>query len=1146
MALSFAQRLLGLVREVLQGTLTVLADPAARAGAGLNPDVAPTGDLGQAALDRVNDYFNAADPALEAYLTAVDDVIAARDAIQEFVAAVRFAGDATPFLEYLDFVLQIVGLDVVRVRVPWLYYAGKAVALIEDRRAIQTAHRLKLDRLDRLLTLRLVEYYREVLAAQATEQERVDFTLGAVAAALKALWLKVPRLSRLLDLQILYGWDAVPAAPAGAAEALLERTASFRLAAPTTPTTCTDSTFAVCPDPAAAPPAIGLFLDLLRASEDAGAVDRGLLAALRLETPFTIPIQNSAGDLRANLILTPTFPGELSFFIREEETEVIPGAAPPSLALEYIPVGADPTILVGAPGRTRLEVGRFSGRGEVRFSGGNDVNFGLRVSAQDGALVLMPGEGDGFVQTLLRAVASGGELRINFDLTLGIAKNRGLFIEGGTGLRVTLPLGKQLGPLRLESLVLGVDASTGDDGKFRAAAEAGASLSLRTSGLNVTVDQLGLAWQLKPLGGMGFRPPRGLGLSIDLPPVAGGGYLFFDADNQLYAGAVHLAFGKSFAINGVGVVQSFTGPDGSRAYSFVVVLGVEFTPIQVGFGFTLNGVGGLFGQNRGVSVPPLQEGIKTGALEAVLFPQNPVANAPRIVAVLASVFPLTPGQTIFGPALKLGWGTPTIVKASLGLIVEFESPRRLLLLGRASADLPEDRPVIALQFDCLGVFNPSTGESSFDASLHDSKVGPFAITGDIVWRSAGGGRPFWILAVGGTNPRFEVPQGMLPPLERVGINLVDGDNPRARLAGYTALTSNTVQIGGAFDASYSKAGFTIAAHLGVDALLDTSTFTFVVDFRASVALRRGSRNLAGISLSGTISGPRPFRVDARAKLSLFFFSVTFHVSFSIGEGAPAPLPATTTARERLVAALSDLRNWSANLPENETLLVSLRQATGAPAEVVAHPLGEVAVRQRVLPLDLRIQRLGGEAVAGDDRFQLINARLGSVPAGPGPAVQDFFALGDYLQLSDDERLSRPAFENLPSGRSFSAADLTGGDRQARRLEYRTIVRRRGQAPATGPRYEPGLDKFLVAVQQGAAAQSPLRQRGAGRFAGASQAFALGEPRYTVVARRDLTRPADLPTEVAAGTTHAQATAALVALPGRRRMDLQVVALEEAA
>ena len=56
-------------------------------------------------------------------------------------------------------------------------------------------------------------------------------------------------------------------------------------------------------------------------------------------------------------------------------------------------------------------------------------------------------------------------------------------------------------------------------------------------------------------------------------------------------------------------------PDGSPGFSLLVVITAEFaTPIQLGFGFVLVGVGGLLGLNRSMNVEALAEGVRTGAV----------------------------------------------------------------------------------------------------------------------------------------------------------------------------------------------------------------------------------------------------------------------------------------------------------------------------------------------------------------------------------------------------------------------------------------------------------------------------------------------------------------------------------------------------
>ena len=68
-------------------------------------------------------------------------------------------------------------------------------------------------------------------------------------------------------------------------------------------------------------------------------------------------------------------------------------------------------------------------------------------------------------------------------------------------------------------------------------------------------------------------------------------------------------------------------PDGSTGFSLLIIITAEFgTGIQLGFGFTLIGLGGLLGLNRTMSLQPLMEGVRTGAINSIMFPQNPVAR----------------------------------------------------------------------------------------------------------------------------------------------------------------------------------------------------------------------------------------------------------------------------------------------------------------------------------------------------------------------------------------------------------------------------------------------------------------------------------------------------------------------------------------
>src|SRR5438270_2603294 len=86
-----------------------------------------------------------------------------------------------------------------------------------------------------------------------------------------------------------------------------------------------------------------------------------------------------------------------------------------------------------------------------------------------------------------------------------------------------------------------------------------------------------------------FQPPSGLGIVIKAGPVTGGGYIYYDEPSGRYSGVLQLEI-RRIAIKAVGILDTKL-PGGG--YSFLIIMSGEFSPIQLGMGFTLNGVGGL-------------------------------------------------------------------------------------------------------------------------------------------------------------------------------------------------------------------------------------------------------------------------------------------------------------------------------------------------------------------------------------------------------------------------------------------------------------------------------------------------------------------------------------------------------------------------
>ena len=767
------------------------------------------------------------------------------------------------------------------------------------------------------------------------------------------------------------------------------------------------------------------------------------------------------------------------------------------LRVDFEPgVPPDPVVLFGQQGGARLQVRKAEIQAGVSLAWNADTGAALgqtEVSAtiNRGELILAPSNVDGFLGSFLPAEG----LRTEFHLGLAWSSERGFSFEGGAGLEATLPVSLSVGVLTVNAVHVSVHAGPAD-----ALTDVSISAGLAIGPVHAVVDRIGLTGHVtfpKERGNLGildvsvgFKPPNGVGLAIDAPIVVGGGFLIYDPKKEEYGGILQLEVAETIAVKAIGLLTTRM-PDGSKGFSLVVIISAQgFAPIQLGFGFTLTGVGGLLGVNRTVMADVLRSGLKNGTLGSILFPDDPIRNAPQIISDLRAVFPPVKNRHVFGPMAIIGWGTPAILTLEIALILEIPEPIRLIILGRLKAILPEERrALIRVRMDSIGVIDFNRGEVSLDATLYDSRILEFTLTGDMALRANWGGKPNFVLAIGGFNPRFPAPAGF-PRLERLALSLSSGDALRLRCEAYLALTSNTVQFGARLDLHAAGGGFTVDGYLGIDALFHFAPFEFAVDIGAGVALRYHGHLLMGIFLEGMLSGPTPWHVRGKASFKVLFFKVSVDFDHRFGRDEPAALPEAVDVLALLVAAVSDARNWSSELPGGEHPLVTFREQSGA-STLRAHPLAQLTVRQRVVPLNMTIDTFGNAPLSGANRFTLSALRAdgtaGELPLASA-MLQDSFAAAQFQQMSDDEKLSRSSFEPRDAGIRF------GTDEVAFRYDplvdadivYETQMVVPGQeedASPPGPLYVMKASILDAVVATGAAGRAAIRRTGNARYRG---------------------------------------------------------------
>ena len=680
---------------------------------------------------------------------------------------------------------------------------------------------------------------------------------------------------------------------------------------------------------------------------------------------------------------------------------------------------------IGDRSRSHLEIGHTTIKLDAQLTS-TGQSYGVLMAFDQGVLVITPGDGDGFLQGML----PGDGLRINFDLGIGWSRDRGFYLRGSGSLEATFPVHVDLGILIVSSIYLALRAGDSD-----VQTEVAATFTVKLGPVAATVERLGVKGHLQfpdSGGNLGladlslqFKPPAGAGIAVNTAVIAGGGYLFFDPDEQQYAGVLQLEFVGTIALKAIGLLTTRL-PDGSKGFSLLIIITAEgFAPIQLGLGFTINGVGGLLGVNRTVDVDVLRHGIKTGALESTLFPRNPVANAPALISMVNAVFPAARDRYLIGPMAIIGWGTPPILIIKAALILEIPDPVRLIILARLTAVLPEEKAaLVRLNVDAIGVIDFNKGELSIDATIFDSRLLQLVLSGDMALRVNWSGNPQFLLAVGGFHPRFPLPAGF-PRLNRITIALSEGNNPRLRLEAYLALTSNTLQFGARLEFYAGFAGFSLDGYFGFDALIQFEPFHFITDLSAGLALRHDGKVLMSITLAATLSGPTPWYLHGKVSFHLLCLKIEHEVTYRSGPPEPPALPPPIEVLPLLMKELRNRQNWTIELPQDEHPLVTFRDVPGAGKVLLVHPFGIVAVREKVVPLGVTIGKFGNSKPVDYTSFNL--AVLPSAPATaqlmPQP-LSDKFARSQFFEMRDDEKLSKPSFEDFTSGYRFGLHQTT--------------------------------------------------------------------------------------------------------------------------
>lgn len=793
-------------------------------------------------------------------------------------------------------------------------------------------------------------------------------------------------------------------------------------------------------------------------------------------------------------------------------------------------------LIFGNPEASRLDLEGVAFTSGIRISSNNPTDIYFEIHLADLQFILDIGEGDGFLQKILPDI----DFRSNFDLTLGYSSSSGVYFSGSGALELVIPIHKNFGPVKLETIYLKLEID-GSEINTTIAVSAGAELGP----IAISIERIGIKLpfafpERSDWGDFGpidfrlpcFKPPNGAGLFIDTGGITGGGYVEFDNENKRYAGILALNFGD-LGLVAIGLITTRM-PDGSKGFSLLLCITVEFSPpIQLSFGFTLSAVGGLIGINRAMMVDVLREGLKNKTLDSILFPKDPILNASRIISDLRAVFPPEEGRFIVGPVVRIGWGSPNIITAEVGIFIDLPGPRRIVLLGQLSATFPKpERPKLTLNIDILGVLDFTKKTFSIDATIYDSKLLFYSLSGDFALRTGWGDNPMFAVSLGGFHPDFSPPP-KFPELKRLTLDLSQSSSLQLFCTTYFALTSNSLQFGARLDLLAKSGGASVEGFLEFDALIYFSPFGFIICIRGSLEAKFKGHSLAGVKLELELSGPNDWHVKGKATFSILMWDPSVSIDKRWGSKKESTLPAVDPW-DFLEPALHDSSSWGSVLPPQTQMVETLRSQDEPAAPdsntLLMHPAGSIEIRQKVLPFDMKLDKLGNSPAKDHTKFTVstvttcidgVDLELTHSP------VKEYFARAQYEELTDSKRLSIPSFEKMSAGVSVGTKEvLIGGDVEPTDVAYESILIQGendmpphcgggianlnvGQAKLVGnPAWSWNLVRRLT--KNGAAGKALLRNSGNAKFNtfGIGPKIRVNEEGYTVVSNEDM-RPIEL-------------------------------------
>jgi len=718
------------------------------------------------------------------------------------------------------------------------------------------------------------------------------------------------------------------------------------------------------------------------------------------------------------------------------------------LSLQY--TGAP--IELGSAAGPHVTLGNFSVGAEtaIGINGQPKVEWTISLSQAELSLVADA------IPALL-----GDKLKIPIDLKLAADPETGLALQGG-GVRASLPAKISLPGVDISSVDLEVSLPGGNGNldfgfalSFTASLPGFPLFSVSATGLGAKFP-ISIGTGSLGLGPVGVVLPNGLGVDLNLPIIAGGGFLQ-NTGPGAYGAMLDLNL-LAVAIKAFGLLQL---PVKGKSLSFIAIISAEFPfpGIDLSFGFALAGVGGIVGINRRLDAAALATAIFDGSAKNLLFPVEPEAHAPAIIATMGKVFPEAKDHVLVGPILKVTWGG-RIVSMVAAVVADLPDPLQFTIIGVVEMAMPDPlAPAIFMHATFSGAFeiSPIPGYS-LSGRLEGSNLTGMPLSGDVFFLLRGGPDPLFVFSAGGFHPRYVAPPGVPDGIQRLHLSMTPPGVPGLRAEAYLAVTTNTVQFGARLELCDEIAGCGVDGWFGFDTLFKWDpSFSFSIRTSAGVAVQVLGETLVGVNIDLLLEGPAPWHVQGTGSVRLFLFHASFDFEHTWGP-SPAIAGDVPTPEAALIRALGVPSNWSGNPPPGDSSVVSLSASARnlISAGLTIHPLGSVTVRQGAVPFDIAISRFQQKLIDPPQTW--------STGLAKEALVQDWFPPGELLNLTEDEKLQWPAFDLWNSGAHLKASGAVHPELRTWDTGYETQLMQDSSVLITGGSLFAAAEQLLVVAR----------------------------------------------------------------------------------